>query len=196
DFPMLQVEITEMLTEYVLQQLKAGDIDVGIISTPIRRPGISVTPLFYERFYLYSSDLHNSDTEFLVENIDYQALWLLEEGNCFRDQINDFCSIRNQPEKKQMTYRCNSIDSLIRMVDQYGGTTILPELTTISLSEEQSQHVVSIAGKAREIGLVARNAVNKERYIKLLEKYILENIPRKLKDPNGLEIVDPGISLD
>lgn len=192
DYPLYKLDITEMITEQVIAKVRSGALDAGIISTPIESFGIKSKPLFYEKFFFYSSkDLNGSKLS--VSNVDIGNLWLLEEGNCFRDQVNDFCNLESKIDTRQLNYRCNSIDSLIRMVDNHGGFTILPELTTISLNEDQEMNTSSIDKKAREIGLITRKNVDKERFIDLLEKYIIDNIPKHMISKTGLEVVDPAI---
>jgi LysR family transcriptional regulator, hydrogen peroxide-inducible genes activator len=194
DFPNFKLDITEMITEKIVSQVRGGILDAGIISTPISSYGINSEALFYEKFYLYSSKELNG-TVLNVSDINENDLWMLDEGNCFRDQVNDFCQLKAQREQKQIVYRCNSIDSLIRMVDNHGGLTILPELTTISLNETQEMNISPIPKKAREIGLITRTVADKERYLDVLKKYILDNVPKHMLTATGLEIVDPGVDL-
>lgn len=193
DYPEFRLDISEMITEVVIENVRSGELDAGIISTPIQSFGIKSEALFYEKFYFYSSENY-AKASMQLEEVNLNDLWILEEGNCFRDQVNDFCNISSIIDDKQLTYRCNSIDSLVRMVDNHGGFTILPELTTISLNEHQEMNVTPIAKKAREIGIITRSAVDKERFIKILKKYILKNIPYKMQSSDNLEIVDPMIS--
>ena len=194
DYPDFKLDITEVITEKIVSRVRNGSLDAGIISTPISAYGIQSEPLFYEKFFFYSSRaLHGETLD--INNIKDSELWMLDEGNCFRDQINDFCKIKAQREQKSLVYRCNSIDSLIRMVDNHGGLTILPELTTISLSEEQELNTAPIAHKAREIGLITRTVPDKERYLMVLKKYILDNIPKQMHSYENLEIVDPALTF-
>ncbi|MDN4163988.1 hydrogen peroxide-inducible genes activator [Cytophagales bacterium LB-30] len=194
DYPKLEIDIVEMLTDQVIEGVRNGDLDAGLLSTPCRVFGIQTTPLFYERFFFYTSGKEGMANDIRLENIDYQKLWLLNEGNCFRDQINNFCDLNAIRKNKRFVYRSNSIDSLIRIVDAKGGMTILPELTTLSLDEQQEQQISPIGNKAREIGLITRNHCGKERFIEKLTSYIRKNIPSKMLIPNGLTIVDPEIA--
>lgn len=199
DYPNLQLIFKESTTEMVVNGVRSGELDAGIISTPINVYGINSIPLFYERFYLYSSEGGNgSSNEIKLEDIDYDELWLLNEGNCFRDQINDFCDIKSIRKGKKFIYQSNSIDALIRIVDTHGGMTILPELTTLSLNEYQEENLKMIYGrpKAREIGIVVTPNYDKVRYIKLLEEYIKNNIPSHMLTSSDYEIVDPNIQMD
>ena len=199
DLPTLKLDIHELVTERVVNSVRSGDVDAGIISTPIDVYGIESIPMFYEKFYLYTSDpsLENVDNV-LLETINYETLWLLEEGNCFRDQINNFCDLNKIRKNRQFIYRSNSIDALIRIVDTKGGMTILPELSTLSLTANQEENVKKIAGKpkAREIALIVRKNHDKERFIEKIKQYIQSNIPKSMLTSEGLEIVDPDIKID
>jgi len=197
DYPSLQLEIQEQITEKVVNNVRNGDLDVGIISTPIDVYGIQSIPLFYERFYVYTSGENDSKSEFRVEDIRSESLWLLDEGNCFRDQINDFCDIKSIREGKNLIYHSNSIDALIRIVDTKGGVTILPELTSLALTGDQEDNLKIISGKpkAREISMIVTNKYDKERYVNVLGEYIRKNIPHHMLDKQDYEIVDPNIQV-
>ena len=198
DYPNLQLVFKEQTTEVIVNGVRSGDLDVGIISTPIDVYGIQSIPLFYERFYMYSSESGEGSNEIKLEDINYDRLWLLNEGNCFRDQVNDFCDIKSIRKGKKFIYQSNSIDALIRIVDTHGGMTILPELTTLSLNEYQEENLKVIHGKpkAREIGIIVTPNYDKVRYVKLLEEYIKQNIPSHMLKKNDYEIVDPNIQMD
>lgn len=194
--PLLKLDITESLTEGVVKEVQAGRFDVGIISTPINVYGINSIPLFYEKFFIYSAEPGLSDKLVVnLQDIRYEKLWLLEEGNCFRDQINNFCDLNKIRKDKAFIYRSNSIDALIRIVDTKGGMTILPELSTLSLSERQEEYLKSMDGapKARELGLITTKSPGKGRFIEKLREYIVSNIPKSMLKADGLEVVDPQI---
>lgn len=196
-FDSIALEINEMITEKVVNGVKQGNLDVGIISTPVTINGIESVPLFYEKFYLYTSD-DVPEKQRTLSTLDYKKLWLLEEGNCFRDQLNNFCDVSKIRQNKDFIYRSNSIDALIRIVDSKGGMTILPELTTLILNEEQEENISVIKGKlpkAREVGIIKRGRTNKELLITELMEHIKRSIPKPMLSADKLEIVDPDIDL-
>ncbi len=197
DYPNIQIIIKEQITERIIQNIRHGDLDVGLISTPIDVPGVDSIPLFYERFYVYASGDDIGRTELSVKEIDQDKLWLLDEGNCFRDQVSDFCNLSRVREGKDFVYQSNSIDALIRMVDTKGGMTILPELTSLSLNADQEENLKTISGKprAREIGLVVTPKHDKDRYIRVLGEYIQKNIPHHMLQKNNYVVVDPHIAI-
>ena len=196
-YPELSLEIHELLTEEILQKIRLGDLDGGIISTPISRQGITIIPLFYESFYMYNNLVQeHSSAPLKVSNLDLNNLWLLEEGNCFRDQVSDICSLKNEKVNTHIAYHCSSIDSLLRMVDNQGGSTILPELTTLSLDSDQEQNLVLLEDKVREVGFVTRKLTGKEHLFEILCEKIKSSVPAPMRDLAGREVVDPGIEED
>ncbi len=194
DFPDFKLDIHEMTTGDVIAAVKNGEMDAGLISTPVDVSGIRSILLFYERFFFYQSG-NERENSITLENIDYSKLWLLNEGNCFRDQINNFCDLKKIRKNKRFVYRSNSIDALMRIVDTKGGMTIMPELTTLSLTEQQEENISPISNKAREISIILRNVSNKERYVDKLGEYIRKNIPHSMLGKEKVEVVDPGINI-
>lgn len=196
DHPSFHLEFYEMITNDVINSLRSGELDAGLISTPVEVQGLKSVALFYENFFFYTAEqLTDSEGELHLDEIDFSKLWLLNEGNCIRDQINNFCDLSKVDKEKKFQYHSNSIESLIRIVDSRGGFTILPELTTLCLDEEQSQNVLSIYPKAREIGVMYSKNSFKERFILKMMEYIKQNIPKKMLSSEGLEVMDPEIVL-
>ncbi|HMU73851.1 MAG TPA: LysR substrate-binding domain-containing protein, partial [Ferruginibacter sp.] len=83
-YPLVKLSVTELTTEHIIQKLKEGKIDVGILVTPLDEPGIREHPLFYEELVAYVSkkDKAFRKTYVLAQDIDPNHLWLLEEGHC------------------------------------------------------------------------------------------------------------------
>jgi LysR family transcriptional regulator, hydrogen peroxide-inducible genes activator len=88
-YPDLKVYIKEMITAEIIEKLKNGDLDVGLLATPLSEPSLAEHLLFYEEFYGYSSLQQASAGKKLLlpKEIDLNQLWLLEEGHCMRNQV-------------------------------------------------------------------------------------------------------------
>jgi LysR family hydrogen peroxide-inducible transcriptional activator len=54
-YPDLQLIIKEEITENVINNVRNGELDLGIVSTPLTVYGIKSIPIFYEKFYIYTS---------------------------------------------------------------------------------------------------------------------------------------------
>src|SRR5690606_34600719 len=54
-YPELQLIIKEMITKDICDKLKTGELDIGILATPLSESGLVEHPIFYEEFLVYAS---------------------------------------------------------------------------------------------------------------------------------------------
>lgn len=180
NYPKVQLKIAEHTTDVLLDLLKRGQLDVGILVTPLNQPSFRETPLFHEALLVYSS--HDHDKQFILpEEIDPNELWLLEEGHCFRSQILNLCELRKKPFDN-LDYAAGSIETLIRLVETQKGITVLPELATKGMSLSRRRRLVPFAPPVpvREVSLVTDRDHVKKHLIDLLQQEILSNLPREI----------------
>jgi LysR family transcriptional regulator, hydrogen peroxide-inducible genes activator len=196
-YPMVRLVITEVRTETIMEQLKNGILDVGILVTPLADVHLTEIPLFYEEFVVYAAKNEALwDKKYvLAEDIDVKHLWLMEEGHCMRSQILNLCELRKQvTDHDNFHYEAGSIETLIRMVEANAGVTILPELAVQDLSVRQQKMVRYFKEPApvREVSLVIHRHYVKRKLVEALKDEILRHIPEKMKDPRKREIVKLG----
>ena len=194
-FPDLQIEIAELKTGEIISKLKLGELDCGILSTPVEATGVIFEPLFYEHFFAYISENHPwfDEEKIDVDEISEEDIWYLEEGNCFQNQVNSICKINYQKQTAQnLIYRSSSIESLRRIVENKSGITFIPELATINIPSEQEELIKEFSGEqpVREISLVMSKNYAKERQVSALKKIILASIPKRMLEKPGGWIVD------
>jgi LysR family hydrogen peroxide-inducible transcriptional activator len=190
EFPALRVEIQEITTEEIVRKLNLGELDAGLLSTPLEAK-VRCEILFYEKFFLYVSDAHPlfEKDEVKTSEIDSEKLWYLSEGNCFQNQVNAICKINSPEQAGQLRYISNSIESLRRIVESKNGATFIPELATISIPAELEDLVKTIAEPTpfREISLALSRLHSKEKLVQVLKESVLKNIPERMKrKPDGL----------
>ncbi|MEO0473114.1 MAG: LysR substrate-binding domain-containing protein, partial [Bacteroidota bacterium] len=169
-YPSIRLRVAEYTTETLLEKLRTGELDVGILVTPLEVNFVREIPLFYEAFMVYAS--HQYKKEYLmVEDINPDELWLLEEGHCFRSQIMNLCELRRQ-RNVHMEYAAGSIETLKQLVEKRMGVTILPELATLSLSSEQQLRLKPFQPPApvREVSLVTHRNYIKARMVEALKE--------------------------
>lgn len=194
-YPQVKLVVWEQNTEHLIQQLKLGMIDCGILSTPLHESNLTEIPVFYENFVAYvskNSKLHKKKN-ISPEDIDVEELWVLDEGHCMREQVLNICQRRKSTKGFQhFEYNTGSVDTLKRMVDQNSGATILPELALDDLSEKQLDRIRYFRSPepAREVSIVIQRNFLKRRMIEALKNEILHFIPKKLKSKKKKEIMD------
>ncbi len=196
----LQINIAELKTEEIIAKLKQGDLDCGILSTPIETNGILFEPLFYERFYAYVSENHSwfKNDKVDLNKISEEEVWYLEEGNCFQNQVNSICKINYQQKTRQnLVYRSSSIESLRRIVENKNGITFIPELATINIPSELEELIKEFDGEqpVREISLIMTKNYTKERQINALKEIILASIPLRMRKKPDSWIVETQLAI-
>ena len=99
-----------------------------------------------------------------------------------RSQVFNLCE--NSSAVFSTIYEAGSIDTLVKIVDENGGCTIIPELHLPLLSEAQKQHVRPLLEPVpvREVSLVIRRDYLRERIINSLVGAVKAIIPDSMID--------------
>ncbi|WP_158825616.1 hydrogen peroxide-inducible genes activator [Mucilaginibacter lacusdianchii] len=194
-YPLVKLLVWEQNTEQIIQQLKIGTIDCGILSTPLHESTLTEIPVFYENFVAYVSKTSKlfKKKQIVPDEIDIEELWVLNEGHCMREQVLNICQRRKSTKGfKHFEYYTGSVDTLKRMVEQNNGATILPELALADLSDKQLDKIRYFKSPepAREVSIVIQRNFLKRRMIEALKNEILEFVPKKLKTKKKKEVID------
>jgi len=184
-YPDIRIRVKEMTTDVIIEKLKAGRIDAGLLVTPLQDISIIEYPLFYEELVAYVSKNNAAykKTYVLPADIDLKELWLLEEGHCFRNQIVNLCELKKQnKEQSHFEYEAGSIETLRKMVEMNNGVTILPEMATLDFSVKQLNMVRHFKPPApvREVSLVTHRNYLKKKLVDVLKAEILNTLPPKI----------------
>ncbi|MBS5979464.1 MAG: hydrogen peroxide-inducible genes activator, partial [Dysgonomonas mossii] len=166
--------IEETTTGQIIEKLLNGALDGAILATPLKNDKISEHPIYYERFYAYVSPRETSlyaKKELEEDDLNINRLWLLEEVHCFRGQILRICNMRKRKSSHSLfSYEAGSISTLINIVDNNSGLTIIPEMAIEDLTEQQKKNVRPLKGisPVREISLVTRKEFLRERVLDII----------------------------
>ena len=128
-FPDLELRLVEEKTERILEELRRGRLDAGILALPVAEDGLVVRPLFHEEFVLAvpSSDPLAQTTDAVnTEVLTGERVLLLEDGHCLRDQALSVCRLAGASERD---FRATSLETLRQMVASGSGVTLLPRLS-------------------------------------------------------------------
>lgn len=190
--PGLKVFVKEATTSRIIEMLKKGEADLGLLSTPLNEPQVKEFPLFYEELLAYSTLPGTHHKTLKPGEVDLNNLWLLEEGHCFRSQVLNYCELQKQSGiEKRLEYEAGSIQTLINMLDAQPGITIVPQLATYSLSPAQKKHIIPFAAPqpVREISLVCHSHFSRMKVLEAIKTEILEKVPVKgVKEKKVVEI--------
>ena len=128
--PRLKLMLYEYQTQPLLEKLRAGDIEVGVLALPVPLEGLESRDLYAEPFTVAVPSNHPlaKKSSVKIEDLTGESLLLLEDGHCLRDQALDVCSMIDVKENED--YRATSLETLRQMVAAGLGITLLPELAT------------------------------------------------------------------
>ena len=192
-YPKVDLIIDEMVSEQIIQKLNNDTIDAAILVTPINEASIVEIPLFYERFFLYISEKHPLMKRNKIEysDIDTSDIWLLKEGNCFRNQVINMCGDHFTHKRHQLKFEGGSLETIKRIVDSQYGFTIIPELATIELTDLQKQKIKPFPSPepVREVSLVVRRSFMKRKLLNLLQEEILAHIPKTIMENDNSQVI-------
>jgi LysR family hydrogen peroxide-inducible transcriptional activator len=125
-YPEVSFAIQELQTEVLLEQLRSGGIDLGLLARPFDDHGLSGPDLIVEPFVLVAPTHHPLSVPEGIEPRDIAgaSLILMEDGHCLRDQAMDVCALAGAPPATSVT--AASVATLVRMVESGLGATLLP----------------------------------------------------------------------
>lgn len=132
DAPHMPLVLTENFTVRLLELLRAGEIDVGIMALPLPETGMMVQPVYDEAFAVAVPRQHPWATSPAVASTDLkeETMLLLGTGHCFRDQVLEVCPemarFSSATEGMQKTFEGSSLDTIRHMVASGLGVTVLP----------------------------------------------------------------------
>ncbi len=193
--PLLKITIRELVTDDIINELKNGDIDIGLLATPLKDPKLEEHPVFYEEFFAYvaASEKVSKKKYLLPKDIDLSKLWLLEEGHCLRNQVLDLCELKRKDfESDRLHYETGSIETLKNLVDHHQGITILPYLATLDLSKKQKEKIREFAQPkpVREISLVVNKNFHRLSLLQALKKEIEIQLPPMIGKVQKKRVLD------
>jgi LysR family hydrogen peroxide-inducible transcriptional activator len=140
-FPRLKLLLLEHQTNRLVELLKSGEIDVGILALPIPVERLVTRVLYTETFQVALPTDHRlaRRRRLTLDDLDGETLLLLEDGHCLRDQALAACRLARVREAPD--FRATSLETLRQMVAAGVGITLLPSLAV----EQQGSRVPEMA---------------------------------------------------
>lgn len=188
-YPDIQLQTREMITSRIVEALKQDEIDAGILVTPLEEQHITEIPLYRERMLAYVGNNHHAfhNDEVDIEALDTKGLWLLNEGHCFRDQVLNLCKRAQTKTDKSFVFESGSLETLKRIVERYGGMTVLPELAAAEVQKADQNKLKPFKGvqPVRQVSIVVRKNYHKKAITKALENAIKTVVPDAMQGKAG-----------
>jgi LysR family hydrogen peroxide-inducible transcriptional activator len=176
--PRLELRLYELQTAPMLEKLRNGELDLGILALPVELAGLEARELYREAFTVALPQRHPLAARAAVRIADLKGerLLLLEEGHCLREQALEVCGRAGVSERED--FRATSLETLRQMVAAGGGVTLLPELASRgAYRNARGVQVRPFARPApvRHIGAVWRKTTPRRAAVEALGSLIAEH---------------------
>ncbi len=194
-YPKIKLIIEELNTDEIILKLNNGYLDAAIAATPLFEDKLKERVLYYEPFVAYIADDHTvfQKSEIEVEDLNLDELLLLQDGHCFRDSILNLCKSNiKMTEKNHFQLQSGSFETLIKLVDDGLGNTLLPYLHTLDLNEKSKQKLKHFKEPkpAREVSIIYPKTELKIHIIDALRNTIAGVIKGAIVF-NNVQIISP-----
>lgn len=131
-YPNLRLYLREDMTGRILDALQEGEIDAALIALPFPTEELEVRKLGADPFLLAcrSDDPLAKAPAPELEQLPEDRLLLLDDGHCLREHALAAC--RLQPARHHDDFRATSLPTLVQMVANRLGITLLPKMAVDS----------------------------------------------------------------
>lgn len=172
--PKLELHIHEIRSAPLVEKVQDGSLDLALMAFPYDTKGLFEKTLFTEKFVLAAppgSFVKRKNVS--LRDLESEKLLLLEDGHCLRDHALEACKL--QPLSELKTFSAASLSTLIQMVHQGYGMTLLPDMCVRDnpmLPKRLVLRPLSGAAPKREIGFAWKRGGARESDIELVVKAV------------------------
>jgi LysR family hydrogen peroxide-inducible transcriptional activator len=170
DYPDLKLFLREEPSAAACEGLNHGRTDCVLLALPYACGEVSSRVLFEDRLFVAGpANEIGGDKPMRADEIDETRLLLLEDGHCLKDHVLAAC---NRPElRAEATMLGTSLHTMVQMVDNGLGVTMLPEMAIAAGILDHTGLVarpLDADNPSRRIALAWRRASPRERDFELL----------------------------
>jgi LysR family hydrogen peroxide-inducible transcriptional activator len=124
--PEVESHLREMQTPQLVPALVRGEIDIGLMALPVDDPDLDHLVILDDPFLVALDPDHAfaSRNDVRAEQLAGEAVLLLEDGHCLRDQALDICNEVGATKAGEI--QATSLATLCQMVAAGMGVTLLP----------------------------------------------------------------------
>ncbi len=179
DWPDLTLFVREMTSPVACEALQRGQVDCVLLALPFACGDVEEVAIATDRLLLATADADKPKTvPVLSSAIDTDRLLLLEDGHCLTDHALAACGRGGPMGPAPML--CTSLHTLVQMVDQGLGITLIPEMAVnagILHETGVKVHALANTDAVRRIALVWRRESARAPEYRLLAKSITGALP-------------------
>jgi len=181
-FPELKLYLREDQTARLLARVDTGELDAALLALPYPIGDMEAQDIIEDRFSVVCPPGHRLCAMPTARTTDMalEDLLLLEDGHCLREHALAACALED--EHRNPTFQGTSLHTLVQMVANGLGVTLLPQMaldTGILRGLDVTVRPLEEDRPCRRIGLVwRRTSGRKETFRRLAEALRMEMQPK------------------
>ena len=173
-FPEMRPLVSEARTADLLAGLKDGALDAALLCLPQPDAVLALHPLFFEPFVM----MHAAEAPPGWPEDGGDAMLVLEEGHCLRDQTLAICGLQAPPGRRHAA----GLELLRQMVAAGEGYALMPALAAAALGEVPSLGYSPLAADVgREVALAFRRSDPRAAHLTALAGLLRRIAPAPLR---------------
>lgn len=177
-YPQVHPQVQEMLSDSIIRRLKKAELDMGIVVSPVKDPDLMEIPLFHEKFLAYVSPDYPLYAKTALESkkLLNHPIWIMKDG---LRQFDKSMLAEGERFSYDKMYEGGRAGTLIFIVNEMGGMTIIPELhrNLILYSMQENLRPIVNPEVSRKISLVIRKDYVHERMLNIVIEAVRNTIP-------------------
>jgi LysR family hydrogen peroxide-inducible transcriptional activator len=175
-WPKLKLYLREDQTDPLLEQLHAGRLDTVLLALPYDCGNVETASLFTDSFSLALRRDHPLARAKQIDPVQVESenLLLLQEGHCLRGHALSACRIGDKAHAD--AFEGTSLATLVQMVDNGLGVTLLPQLALdagVLKGTDIVARPLGVDRPERDIALVWRKGTARKEEFHLLAREII-----------------------
>jgi LysR family hydrogen peroxide-inducible transcriptional activator len=176
--PKLQLYLREDMTHRLVAEVEDGRLDAAMLALPCDCEPLETVTLFEDPFLAACRRDHPLArlAQVPLDAMSGESLLLLQDGHCLREHALAACGLADR--RQRSAFEATSLHTLVQMVDNGLGVTLLPKLALDAGILEGTELVARPLGgdgsASRGIGLGWRRGTRRAAEFRLLAERIAE----------------------
>ncbi len=187
DLPLAPIKVVEDLTDRLLAMLLDGKLDAAVIATDPDSNKFASLTLYEEPFVLAVPREHPLARRKAVAplDIDPDALLLLADGHCLRDQTLELCTRKAADRAARSEFNAASLETLLHLTAAGFGMTLAPCLAVVNGRAGGAVVALPFKGKGigRRVDLLFRRDTARRAALDRLAASIRGAAPSAVRNP-------------
>ena len=155
--PRATLELSEDLTDRLIEALIAAELDLALVSTPIDHDGIELSVLGRDPFIVAVPRSHPlaGRESIALEELAEQPCVVLDEAHCLGQQVEELCRVMKL--HLRVACRASQLSTLLELVALDLGVALVPELATHAISPDRCRFLrIGDESPYREVAVATR----------------------------------------